>query len=466
MKTIRQVVAGREEDLDEEDTALFNYIRHGASPPDAYMEELLYRYPLEESVHLYRGYMFKTQEAMDAFTESIAGGTVSTRSLSSWGDNKETAFQFAMTTPAFNINPELMQMDRANPGETLMGKGGIILHTHVPAGSGIDVRLFEHKAESEVLLSPGTYKVDVVKTFRQFKEMVGEQDINELLRKLVTRHGWERMLKRGESLESYEVGGLYQYIVTQRIDDLDHTSRMLLARVAGRGKISAGYNIEVQGSIFLGDKVKVHVGSSLGLLAVGFFGDPSKARQLKEARPLIRAIGDLVDEVAAAIRANPKHELEFYGGSGSRLNQLVRYGNKETQNKYMEVLAEVYGGRYRALNQRTKEPRTDIEMKNWMEELVRTLRSIQAGIHEWRWEQASNRCQKLYWYDIHVGTVSGSGPYICRSLSACVSSQPGMQLLLPEHDFKKAQEAIATCKHCGDSPCGALVEPTEEVPKP
>ena len=362
-----------DDDLDSADRALQVYVRQHTYTPDTYTKELLARYPLTRTTKVYRGFMFTEEEKLQAFLDAMSKGTLTTKGLSSWTRSKRTAFQFAITKPNFHITRELAQLMDSNPGETLIGKGGVVIETTARSGQGIDVNTSDFAAEDEILLLSGTHKIRVVKVIRQYKEQLRGKDINKVFRELVTNNGWADLLRKGDSAETYDVGGLFQYIDDQHRDALDHENRISFGEISGRGSLDAGFQVEFN-EVSWGDRpgrIRVSINPPLGLLAVGFFGSPAEARKEPRVQPLIDAVDDLVGDVVAEVRENPNAEIVF---SGKRLHQLVQYGSPSAQALYKKMQRDTFGSKYHELSKPGN--LTQDQIKGRADDILKLLKSI------------------------------------------------------------------------------------------
>ena len=364
------------------DRTLYAYVRKdgraGPVPSDKEAETLMKKYPIDTPQKVYRGLMFEDERSYQKFLGEIEDGTLTTTGFTSWTPSKETAFQFAVTRPAFEINFGLSLLMNANPGELLVGKGGIIISTEISAGDGIAVSKAPYAAESEVLLKPKVWNVEVVKKISQFKKMIGSDGVNQVVQDLIKNNGWEKLLRDGDEIEGYETKGLFDYIFGHRQDELNAESRELIAEMLSASRQGRPmFHVELQKGWLSKDEIVVSVGSSLGLLATGFFGAPGDIAGNRKIKGLAKEVDKIVDAVIAEIKKNPDARLVYYGSAYSSLGKLVNYGSGTAQTKYAKVLRDVYGKKYHELNQ----PRimnNPKEMEDLMLQLTDVLQSISA----------------------------------------------------------------------------------------
>jgi len=369
-------------DLEFDDRILYSYVRNVgqfAPPPsgDA-ADSLMQKYPVTQKKLIYRGMMFDTKEQYQEFLEKISGGSMETTGFTSWTPNKTTAFQFAVTRPSFSITRELSMLMRDNPGESLMGKGGIILEVECDAGDGIDVSQFEYAAENEVLLKPGNWKINVVKKIVQFKEMIAGQDINKIVKNLIRDHGWQKLLKSGDVITNYETKGLFDYIFGHKTSELDKESRGLIgAMMQDKSGTEPKYVVKTE-ELGWSEKKKVYVSlaSNLGLLAAGFFGTPDDVKGNRKLKKMTKLVDKVFRELIAAVKKSPDAQIVYYSHGAGGLIGLAKYGSDATLGKYKKMLRDIYGRRYRELNQSRQMTRE--EMKALVEELREIMSSITA----------------------------------------------------------------------------------------
>ena len=133
---------------------------------------------------IYRGLNFIEESEYNKFFNSIKTGIYTDKSISSWTPIKSVAKAFASTSPTYM---EFMDTKQASvidlarkQGEKVIGYRGIILKTTIKPGVGIDLTEYEKSAESEVILPPGSYKIEYEEVLT-YKDQLVNQTINELL---------------------------------------------------------------------------------------------------------------------------------------------------------------------------------------------------------------------------------------------------------------------------------------------
>lgn len=371
---VRRHVQSSAYDLDDADESLYEYVRKDGFVPSHYSDELAARYPLDRPTTLYRGLRFDDESRMQEFIGAISTGKITADRMTSWSPHKATAFQFAVTAPAFQINRQLQKLIADNPGEVMLGDGGVILEIKAKKGDGIDVSKFEHKAENEVLLLPGRYNVKIVKVIRRFRDMLKGKDINEVIKSLIANSEWENLLKDGKTIEGYDTGGLFNYILNFRTHDLSQASKVSMSKVMDSGS-NGQYDIRIEENLSSkGTDVIVTVGPSLGMVSVGFFGKPDDLHKIRDLKHIVKLVDSMVYELIETMNSNPDAILGFYGGSGSRLHQLVKYGSRQAQQAYKTMQKDIFGSRYHSLNK--PGAKTPEEVQKFTDDMLKTLRSI------------------------------------------------------------------------------------------
>jgi hypothetical protein len=149
--------------LDSADQHLYTYTADGFTAIDsADFKTLAKRYPFDGGV-VYRGLHFDTQEQHDDFMKKIKDGELHVSSNTSWTVSQRTAKDFARTKKSYWPTPELMkaESERNKAGDFMTGYGGVVMKMELPAGIAVDVNKSDFAKESEVLVPPGTYKIEV-----------------------------------------------------------------------------------------------------------------------------------------------------------------------------------------------------------------------------------------------------------------------------------------------------------------
>ena len=179
------------ENMDRVDKALTKYILNPVYRMDVEMviADAIDTYGNDKSMTLYRGLNFDTKEQYDAFIKSIRSGTLKTKGISSWSPDKSEAEAFAITKPSymeFMSRSNMAQIDAQHKsGEKITGYRGVILTTKIGKKRGVDLKKFENRAESEVLLPLGSYKV-TYKDILTYKDSMSDGPETTLM-KLTTK---------------------------------------------------------------------------------------------------------------------------------------------------------------------------------------------------------------------------------------------------------------------------------------
>lgn len=156
-----------------------------------YIDEAIEKYPNRRSMTLYRGLNFLDKESYDKFMKEISNGKLISFGISSWTTNKKVAEGFARSRK-FNLGPLIDINDpfwkayqkSSKARERLVGYKGVVLITHIPAHTGLDMSEAGYTAEAEIVLPKGTYKIqsyDVVSYTDKYKN----QTANDILFKLI-----------------------------------------------------------------------------------------------------------------------------------------------------------------------------------------------------------------------------------------------------------------------------------------
>lgn len=201
-----------EETLDR----LARYVQNNGYLSSEYVIGLSRQYPYDGG-DLYRGLHFDTQEQYDSFLGKIANGEFTTASTTSWTKDQQTAKSFSLMKMTYVPDLAIMKADAARHevGDHMPGFEGIVIKTTVPQGTGLDVTKTKIGAESEVILPPGTYPIEIVDRsipyLRQFDEL---EKVKNLMRNVIDQND------RGDKLT---------YILQSWFPKLDDNSKTELA---------------------------------------------------------------------------------------------------------------------------------------------------------------------------------------------------------------------------------------------
>ena len=185
---LREIKQINESVSDSADTWLSKYTLENLDkyPSSSVLDELLEEYPFDGGT-LYRGLNFADIEQWEEFKQQTDNLTkLETGSISSWSTDKRETFAFAVTRPTYFLDRELMQAESTKDKniDYMIGHVGVILKTNVGAGVGIDVRKSPHSKESEVILKPGTYKIDVDTKHIPFMRSITKENVKEQFMKI------------------------------------------------------------------------------------------------------------------------------------------------------------------------------------------------------------------------------------------------------------------------------------------
>lgn len=147
--------------------------------------DLLKKYPMDKPTTVYRGMNFESKEGYEEFISEIEDGKrIKFSSISSWSPNRNTAEHFAYTQPSymeFMDRGKMAMFDRqSKEHECISGYRGLILKTTAQIGNTVDVEKFKDAIESEMLLGPGSYEIEIEEILSH-KDTVAKSDINSLM---------------------------------------------------------------------------------------------------------------------------------------------------------------------------------------------------------------------------------------------------------------------------------------------
>lgn len=173
----------RRSGLSKADRWLSKYTRESFDkwPTANIIKTLLNDYPFDGGV-LYRGLNFNDAEQWEKFKEETHDLTkLDTGSISSWSTDRGTTESFALTRPTYFLNHELMQAEsqKNKNRDYMIGHVGVIIKTRVAKGVGIDVNKSNHGKESEVILPPGVYNIEVDTKHIPFVKSINSENVKK-----------------------------------------------------------------------------------------------------------------------------------------------------------------------------------------------------------------------------------------------------------------------------------------------
>lgn len=176
------------------DEAISSYVSSEvlSSSLSRYLKQAIEKYPNKRPMTLYRGLNFLNKEHYNNFLSSISSGKITLESFSSWSTDKRIAEGFAKSRK-FNLDLGFVSKD--NPywkayqisekkKDPLVGYRGIVLITHIPAYTGLDMTEAGYESESEVVLPKGTYRIQYYDVL-SYSDKYKNQNPNDILIKLI-----------------------------------------------------------------------------------------------------------------------------------------------------------------------------------------------------------------------------------------------------------------------------------------
>lgn len=202
--------------------AQYTYENLNKWPGTHIVQDLLDRFPCDAGV-IYRGMNFYTQEKYLEFMSQFKGAQtaqIEFGSITSWSESKSQALQFAVTQPTYFLNREVMVAhgEMQAQKERLSGYRGIILSMQVAQGEGIDVNKSGVGHESEVIMPPGTYSIQVHEQIKKYAHQImdKEMDINQAILSMTASD----MKKSGADTHS-----LFDYVMHHHVQDLNFKAK-------------------------------------------------------------------------------------------------------------------------------------------------------------------------------------------------------------------------------------------------
>lgn len=166
-----------DDDLDFYDRKLRNHV---AEEQPIYNQEvfeiLKERYANDETLTLYRGINFRTEEDYLNFMNSIEENNgYRSRKADSFSPDKNTVESFAMTQPTYFLNEDLMIAEdiKTKNKERLSGYCGVIVEIQAKTGSVVDISKSDLGIEHESITEPFSIhpcKIHLVESYKMMVE--------------------------------------------------------------------------------------------------------------------------------------------------------------------------------------------------------------------------------------------------------------------------------------------------------
>uniref|UniRef100_UPI00388E0ED0 hypothetical protein n=1 Tax=Acinetobacter sp. TaxID=472 RepID=UPI00388E0ED0 len=291
---------------------------------------------------------FSGQEQHDEFLEKIKDGVLKVGGPSSWTPSKSTAQDFAHSKKSYFPTPELMYASdkMQKTGDHMAGYGGVVLKTKVGPGVGCDLSKTEFQKESEVILKPGTYQVEIEELMEPyhrkyntpekleviFNELKKAKDRTDDLTKKATyvRRSWFDKLspEQADILMKYELNRF----LTMPAGELE--------RLGAQFKIEEDYFNKGSHRLSL----DVYVGVDIELYEK--CSDKMQALVDKRIKIVVNGLTKAVKAIASHENVSTISEFRIYG-----VKHLMKFFPTETAAA-VKPLRKVLSDRYHFLNSR------------------------------------------------------------------------------------------------------------------
>lgn len=209
-------------DLDQADQWLAKYTYEALDrwPSKEIQRTLVQRYPVSEPTTIYRGINLKTKEQYDEFRASIADGQITTGGITSWSPSRDQVESFAVTRPSYYLDLDTMKGygEARSQREYIQGYRGMILKMVCEPGHGIAVNKSNLGHESEIILIPGTYRVEIEREYKLYKSALEDGDID--VDSVVANHDPD-VSTRGREYDHQ----FYDYVLHHHSDRLADSSK-------------------------------------------------------------------------------------------------------------------------------------------------------------------------------------------------------------------------------------------------
>lgn len=138
-------------------------------------------YPLDNKIKVYRGLNFSTKEEYDKFLKDTDNGRKYNLNIpTSWSPDKKVAYTFAVTRPSYldYADSDTLKLLKNKKNEKITGYIGILLEAEANPSNSVDVRKYNKRAESEILILDNKLKIKIIDTIKRFED---EFDVNNTL---------------------------------------------------------------------------------------------------------------------------------------------------------------------------------------------------------------------------------------------------------------------------------------------
>lgn len=167
-----------EHDCQDEDIWLNKYVKNSVlnkNLKSEFAERLQSKYPYDKKGYFaFRGINFKTKEQYDAFIEQSKTGHMTFETISSWSLSFEYAKKFACWTQQGTREADHMRkeeiMNMVKDKSNITGYKGLVLAfrpTPEMVLCDISSQNIGNMSEKEIILLPGTYKVEIARTIEK-----------------------------------------------------------------------------------------------------------------------------------------------------------------------------------------------------------------------------------------------------------------------------------------------------------
>lgn len=329
-------------------------------------DEAMKQYPNDHRVTLYRGLNFDTEEDYFKFMSTIKNNILETNNISSWSPEKSTAKQFAVTKPSYMEFMDKYKMSliskQEKERERITGYRGVILSTTIAPKKAVDLSKSDYSKESEMLLSPGKYEVDVY-DIKTFKDILATSTADKELQKL------------HDKLQEYDEedsSKFLDYIIRNYSDQISDKSKSLLFKMFNAHPFSYRIEKRRKGEYFSSNDNRIIVDFSFPYILLTY---PTLFLE-KDKKSLINSSKKEFIKMCDDIRDN--FEEGYYIVWPSYISVANIAELLGVRSYYMKMLNDTVGKEYRRNDtiEHNKTIKTQHDIADEADRVLKLLRSI------------------------------------------------------------------------------------------
>lgn len=296
-------------------------------------------YPLDNKIKVYRGLNFSTKEEYDKFLKDTDNGRRYNLNIpTSWSPDKKVAYTFAVTRPSYldYADSDTLKLLKNKKNEKITGYIGILLEAEANHSNSVDVRKYNKRAESEILILDNKLKIKIIDTIKRFEDEFNVNNTLEFLQMYKdSSYRNKAIIWLLSEKSDYLTQESWKYLYSM-YKELNSEDLFYCAKNENISKIIFGLNLKDNFIIRFLDKIKNNE-----------FGSKLQKDYSKECIKLIKDIKDLR-------KRYPDYILEFGDTNVSKIMKFCKL-EKEWRDATSGTLAKEYAnitkGKAKQINQ-------------------------------------------------------------------------------------------------------------------